>query len=971
MAYIYAYEPDDIECTSIGLVGALFDIGAIFELNAGEFGELTFEHPIDPYGKWRVLQKDYVLKTKVPVRLVPEVDDCTYVESVDVYKVSQAATKYQRYVYYASTSAKDPTQTVTRNKKKYEKTKHKKLLKANTKVTVVSDPRPGDNSYRYKVRVGSGKNRVTGYMEKAGLTLVQQQVPVTQDQTGLEADSPSYAVQPQLFRIYEVDTNTAAGDISTIAVRARRLPYDMLGNLTTYKATTNVSCQQVCSGVLENTLYKHPFTIYSDIGDKHVGIDLRDMNPIAALLDPDDGVLSHWGGEVVCDDYDIYLLRHAGMDRGVTIRHGKNLTGVNCVLDSSNVATAIRPVGETAAGAPLYLDGHVVNGRYGYNYDSEHHTCANYLPEKNGVPLYKWAVDDDGTVLTSVITRNIDYDGYATPKAASLTVTDAKITKTTKTTDPSETSVLTKAQARVMLAQAAVEQFDAGCDLPDITMDVNFIMLGDTQEYAQYRHLESLFVYDTVHIFHPKVGVAASIQLTSMKWLIRAERVAEATFGALSNSVASIPGWQISGLSGSKIIPGSVNSAQLAPNAVAYDHIQAKTINAEHIQSRSITTNEIAANTIEAINIHAGAITAEKLAAEAINAQLLTAFNAIIHNIDAEHVDATTLNAAMAYIASLEAGYAAFTRAQVTHLVANALNLEFGTLDEVFITNLSVAFAQIVDATIGNLCLKASDGVYYMIDVATDGTVTATAKDPQPTSAEIAAGVTEHGQHIVETSITALEMSTQTLHATYELVNKIDASRIDVDKLVARQAFINQLATHEIIGDSVIRMIAGQAQQASSIVSGGRLFRIQPEPPYSVNDMWIRDDENRLFICIKARGGGEDYDSTDWVVSNIHDATAKTIRDEVAAMIEVDTDGLHVKGAKIEDGEVVQTNNQVVVKPDGVDVKVGLETYSRFGARYAQFGAYQIREDHNSGLVFKLGNPLDDEETDGPHPEGE
>ena len=941
MAYIYAYEPDCYDCASIGLVGALMDQDARFELRAGEFGELSFTHPIDPWGKWQVLQDGVILKTLVPVRLVPEVDDGAYVGTVRYYRVSQAATKYQRYIYYAETSSKDPTQTVTRNKRKYQKTKHKKLLKKGTKVIVVADKYPSNPQYRYKVRVGSGKGKVVGYMEKAGLTLIEQDVPVAEDQTGLEQVDQSYSIQQQLFRIYEVETNTGTDNPGSITVHARRLVYDLLGNVCTYKATANISCQTAATRILENTTFSHPFSVYSDIADKHIGLDMRNINPLAALIDPDVGLIAHYGGEVVCDDYDIYILHRAGMDRGVGIRYGKNLTGVNCHIDTSNVATAIRPVGEKANGEPLYLDIHkvTVSGqtRYGYNYSNG--SCADLLPVG-----YRWAIDDDETHKSNVVERDLEWDGYAVPKAAVLDVPDARVTKKTKGTDPSQTSVITDVEARVMMAQAAVAAFESGCDVPDVSLEVNFTMLGDTEEYAQYKHLEPLFVYDTVHVAHPRVAVKADINLMSITWLVREERVEASTFGSLGDAIAQIPGWQISNLDGGRIVPGTINSGQISTDAISAEHLQVESVNADAIQARSITADHVALNTLKAENIKAGEI----------EATMLSAFNAVIQNLDAGHVEADTLDAAAAYIATLEAGFAEFTRAQITNLVANALTLDFGTLDEVFITNLSVLYAQVVNATIGNLCLKASDGVYYLIDVGSDGTVTATAKSPQPTQAEIEAGVTTAGQHIVETSVTAQEMSTQTLHATFELVSKIDASRIDVDSLVARQAFIDRLAAAEIIGESTIRMIAGQAQQAGAIQSGGRIFRDTPEPPYAVNDLWLQADENELYICVTAKGQNETYDEDDWVISNAHDMTARTIRNEVNAMVEVDTDGLHVKGTKLESGQLVGSDNEVVVTPQSVNIVHTGQTYSQFAKDYVQFGGYQLRRAADGGLVFKL-----------------
>ena len=288
-----------------------------------------------------------------------------------------------------------------------------------------------------------------------------------------------------------------------------------------------------------------------------------------------------------------------------------------------------------------------------------------------------------------------------------------------------------------------------------------------------------------------------------------------------------------------------------------------------------------------------------------LSADRLSALNAVIKSLDAQHVDATTLNAAIADLAVLEAGSATFDRATVTHLVSNALNLQYGTLNEVFIQNLSVLYAQIANATIGDLCLKAADGTYYLIDVNSNGQVTATAKNPQPTAQEISDGVTEGGQHIVETSITAQEMNTQTLHGTFALINMIDAARINVGQLFAQQAFVDELNTSIIQSNSFIQL---------SVIA------------------------NRLSDVVR-------------VVS----------------------DGLHIYGAS-ENGQGQRTlsGNQVHISDTGMDVLLENKRYSRFAARYAQFGEYHIRRAADNGLVFKLGSPLDDDMdiVPGPTPEG-
>ena len=129
-----------------------------------------------------------------------------------------------------------------------------------------------------------------------------------------------------------------------------------------------------------------------------------------------------------------------------------------------------------------------------------------------------------------------------------------------------------------------------------------------------------------------------------------------------------------------------------------------------------------------------------------------------------------------------------------------------------FIQNLAVEYAQMVGASIGNLCIKASNGQYYTIDV--DGSGNVTAALTSVSQEEIEAGETDAGRVILETSITAAQLSTSDLLATFALVNQIDAARIDVDQLFARQAFIDQLNTSVIQSQDFIQLVVGQVDDS-------------------------------------------------------------------------------------------------------------------------------------------------------------
>ena len=225
-----------------------------------------------------------------------------------------------------------------------------------------------------------------------------------------------------------------------------------------------------------------------------------------------------------------------------------------------------------------------------------------------------------------------------------------------------------------------------------------------------------------------------------------------------------------------------------------------------------------------------------------LDAVVIEAVTAKIKTIVAESIDTDELAAELARINVLIAGSATFDKATIQHLVAEAMNLEYGVAGQVFIKNLAVEYAQMVGATIGNLCIKASDGNYYTIDVDANGNVSAT--KTTVTEGEITAGETSGGRVILETNITAANLNTSNLLATYALINKIDAARIDVAELFAQRAFVDALYTSKIYGDKSIEMIVGQVNQNAEDIANLDSLDIYtgntpPAAPLAEGKLWI------------------------------------------------------------------------------------------------------------------------------------
>ena len=256
----------------------------------------------------------------------------------------------------------------------------------------------------------------------------------------------------------------------------------------------------------------------------------------------------------------------------------------------------------------------------------------------------------------------------------------------------------------------------------------------------------------------------------------------------------------------------------------------------------------ISAGSITASKLAAGSVTAEKLAVGAMEAQVISALTAKLGSLTAEDIQTDALAAAMAEFTVLAAGTAEFDRATVGHLVSAALNLEFGAAEQVFIKNLAVEYAQMVHAAIGNLCIKASDGNFYFIRVDEHGNVTAV--PAALTDAEITAGQTDSGRPLIETNITAENLNTSNLLATYALINKIDAAKIDTDELFARKAFIEKLLTSRIFADGgSLQMVAERTKEVGlEVVSLGAVLEQTSESFELSLSKKVGEDELRQYL---------------------------------------------------------------------------------------------------------------------------
>ena len=723
MADVYIFDKGCDDFASFGLVGALAPEECTFEEEANGMSELTLVHPLDAMGKYTAIERERILMAEVPVRTTPEIDGGKIVTSVEKWSVKATATKAERTIY-----------------RKKSGSSRLRVLGAGTEVTVVQKPESG----RYKIKY----SKWTGWMEPDGLDYITS-ATIADNSQSIESVQSAWKVKPQLFRIYSVEKG-----VDSVKAYARHISYDLLYNLTTYSNSGSVSCADALAGIMNGCINAHEFAAYTNLADARTGVNWKRINPISALLDPEEGLTARYSAALVRDNWEMYILRDPGMNRGVTVEYAKNMTGMRMTESTENVVTRIIPIGEKKDGSELLLDGTI------------------------------WV--DSARIAD-----------YPVVHAQELKCENCKV----------GTDGVTTGIARARMREQAKAVFDAGGDLPEIEMDVEFISLGDTAEFALYKDLDRLFLWDYVIVRHKKLDVDITARVVSIKWDCLRERMDRMEIGSVGKTLANtgINTWQIpTGFSGSKIAGGTIGGGALMQDIISTRHLQAESVNAEKIAAESITTSKLAASSV----------TAEKLEAGSVDAHVVAAVAGKFGTIDAGNIETDALGAELARISRLVARTADIDWAHIKDLTTDTAIITQGVGGKLMISRLAVTEANMVSLTTGELVVKGADGSFYAVSVDENGEIVATRK--QIGNDDVVDLSINAGEKLIEGSVTTACLNATEIFADSAVVRELIAANLDVDALFAREAFIDLLATSSIVGGRSLTAIAGTADAAKS-----------------------------------------------------------------------------------------------------------------------------------------------------------
>nr|WP_243280362.1 phage tail spike protein [Clostridium paraputrificum] len=252
----------------------------------------------------------------------------------------------------------------------------------------------------------------------------------------------------KLYRIFNI-----VKSLYSVTAYARPLFFDLIDNVLLDVRPTLKNGEEALNIILEGT----GFTGHSNISNINTSYYVR-KNIVEAILGNDENsFLNRWGGEVLLDNFDIYINDKIGSDNGVRVEFGYNLNEIEEDINIEEVATRIIPTGY------------------------------------NGIML-----DGSTPWVDSPLIKK-----YTKPKMRVINFDDVKV----KESETDEEGFNTIEEARAELIKRCNTLYEEGIDKPKINYKIDMINLANTTAYKDYIKLVTVNEGDTVTCYIPGLDI--------------------------------------------------------------------------------------------------------------------------------------------------------------------------------------------------------------------------------------------------------------------------------------------------------------------------------------------------------------------------------------------------------------------------------------------------------------------------------
>lgn len=193
-----------------------------------------------------------------------------------------------------------------------------------------------------------------------------------------------------------------------------------------------------------------------------------------------------WGGEILYDNYKVIINERIGGDYGAEIRYGKNMDGLSYTVNMADVVTRIVPV--------------AYNGR----------TMSGDTP---------WVDSENIDKYAKIYTREVTFD-------------DVKLAEDASDSEEEDVIICNDQSALdAALRKKCEDMYDAGADLPEVTIEVTMIDLAKTDQYKDFKDLVSVGLGDSVGCYNYKLGVTTTARVIKLTWDCIKNEAGEMTIG--------------------------------------------------------------------------------------------------------------------------------------------------------------------------------------------------------------------------------------------------------------------------------------------------------------------------------------------------------------------------------------------------------------------------------------------------------
>ncbi|MDU7069329.1 MAG: phage tail spike protein, partial [Clostridium perfringens] len=280
-----------------------------------------------------------------------------------------------------------------------------------------------------------------------------------------------YSKNKQLYRIYNVTKG-----MFSIKIKARHIFFDLVKRNILDARAVNLNGERALNTILQGTRY----TGHSDINIINTAYFVQ-TNIVAAINgDKDNTFRNRWGGEMLYDNFDIYINHRIGADYGVKVRYGVNMENVDLDINRDEIITRAYPIAFDGKMLPeKYIDSKLIN-KYPF-------ICEGYV---------------DMSDLKLKDSNSEDDEGFETEEE------------------------LFNAMRERML-----QIYDSGIDKPKVSGSVKMVNLENTIEYKDFKNLVNVGIGDTVTVRHKNIDVDMKTRAIAIEWDIISEKYTDVEFG--------------------------------------------------------------------------------------------------------------------------------------------------------------------------------------------------------------------------------------------------------------------------------------------------------------------------------------------------------------------------------------------------------------------------------------------------------